>query len=65
MTFTFEKNVYAGDVKTEDGGQAKLLEFSDEALPVFVRVQSWAEDKKHHLFDTLVGSRVRITIETF
>ena len=65
MRLVFEQEVTPGDVKVEDGGQAKIVEFNDEDCPAFVRVQSWAEDGKHHLFDGLVGKRVRVTVETF
>jgi hypothetical protein len=35
--------------------------FVSETL--FVRVQSWDEEKAHHDFRRLVGKRVRVTIE--
>lgn len=65
-TWIFEQNVEPSDVKVEDSGQAKITEFSNaDATGIFVRVQSWAENGKHPDFDQMVGTRVRITIETF
>lgn len=64
-TWIFDQKVEPDDVKTEDGGQAKVLEFNNEESTLFLRVQSWAEDKRHPDFDQLVGKRVRITVETY
>lgn len=51
-------------VTTEDGGQAKVVEFDLNATgPLFVRVHSWDPSKKHDQFNTLIGKKIRITIE--
>lgn len=65
MKLVFEQFVEPSNVKSEDGGQAKITEFSDDDCPVFVRVQSWSEAKMHVLFNEMVGTRVRVTVETF
>ncbi len=49
----------------EDGGMARIAEISDEKSALFVRIQSWHEDKvpSHPEADKLEGKRVRVTIE--
>lgn len=64
-TWIFDQQVEPADVKTEDSGQAKILEFDNDSNTLFVRVHSYAENKQHPDFDQLVGKRVRITVETY
>jgi hypothetical protein len=65
MKLIFEHFVEPTDVKTEDSGQAKIIQVDDNDLPVFVRLQSWDESTKHPLFNRIIGKRVRVTVETF
>lgn len=54
--------------KSEDSGCALILddlggtEFMGDGF-LFVRVQSWDDDKKHPLLNSLAGKTIRITIE--
>lgn len=61
-------DIDAKDFKSEDGGMALILDdlggievHGDDCL--FVRLQSWDDDKKHPLMNSLIGKKVRITIE--
>lgn len=61
-------DVEAKDLKSEDGGMALILNnlggievHGDGCL--FVRLQSWDDDKNHSLMNSLAGKTVRITIE--
>lgn len=84
MKIIFEQVMLPDEVRTEDGGCAKIWYCDrhvdgpdgDEVISkVFVRFQSWDEDnwaerdeagkpQEHKLFDSLIGKRVRITIES-
>jgi len=35
----------------------------DEINPFFVRLHSWSTKQEHKTFDSLIGKRVRITVE--
>ena len=58
-------------IKFEDSGNAAIM-YLPEADPVerggdgcfFVRLHSWDAAQKHSLFRSLMGRRVRVTIET-
>ena len=61
-------DVEAHHLKSEDGGQALILkDFGGTELEgdgsLFVRVQSWDDDKEHPLMNSLVGKTIRITVE--
>jgi hypothetical protein len=64
-TWVFEQNVEPGDVKVEDSGHAKIVEIGNDRSDLFLRLQSWADDGKHGEFDQIIGTRIRITVETF
>lgn len=54
------------DPESDDGGAALIAEFSregDEDTSIFVRLQSWDENKLHPEMRPLIGQRIRITIE--
>jgi hypothetical protein len=55
------------DVKTEDGGCAKIATLLDEADNeddgIYARIVSWSEKKDHSLFDSFIGKKVEITIK--
>lgn len=64
----YEAQVDASDVKIEDGGRAKIIYdvFSyggEGGASLWPRIHSWDDEKKHEEFQTLVGKRVRVTIE--
>ena len=59
-------------IKTEDNGRAmimyagdeeplKLVGYDDHCL--FVRLHSWDESRQHRTFKSLMGRKVRITVE--
>lgn len=51
-------------VETEDGGAALIAEISPpQGAPLFVRVQSYDESHAHAAMKTLIGQRVRVTVE--
>ena len=57
------KGYVAGEasVETEDGGMAKIADFSDASGDgMFVRVQSW---NNHTDFDKMLGKLVQVTVE--
>ena len=56
-----EKNAM---IEKEDGGCAMIATISDDdETGVFIRVQSWDDNKEHEDFKSLIGKKVRITIE--
>lgn len=58
-----ETEVSTYDVETDDGGMAKILEI-DLTNELFVRIQSWNEEKVHKEFTELINSKkIKITIE--
>lgn len=51
-------------IKQEDGGMALIGEIHEENdSQMFVRVQSWADDKQHTDIAPFLGKRVRVTVE--
>lgn len=55
-------------IESEDGGCAKILEVDNSAIEfdgdsLFVRIQSWDGDANHPVMDSMVGKRIRVTIE--
>lgn len=61
-------DVEAHHLKSEDSGHALLLndiggtELEGDSS-MFVRIQSWDDTKEHPLLNSLVGKKIRITIE--
>ncbi len=56
-----EKNAM---IDVEDGGCAMIAHIEDEAdVGMFVRIQSWDESKEHKDFKSLIGKKIRVTIE--
>jgi len=65
-TLVFTTTVRPDDVHIEDSGQSRTTELQcTERSKLFVRLLSWDEDRKHAEFNTLIGQRVRVTIETY
>jgi hypothetical protein len=63
--FVFGAFIKQGDVSVEDGGCAKIVRLNGACIEnLFIRLQSWNDDKEHPEFDYLIGRRVRVTIET-
>lgn len=63
----FETILKPEEVLKEDGGQAMVFTVSDpfqEENGLFVRIQSWDENKEHTEFKKFEGRKIRITIET-
>ncbi len=51
-------------VEAEDGGQAQIAEFATTSeTGLFVRVQSWDDQRKHAEMAQLLNKRVRVTVE--
>lgn len=79
MTVENKKIVLEGvidprDVDVEDGGCARIFALSDSRVErFFVCLHSWSEEQfgqplrvragKHPEFDSLVGKKVRVTVE--
>lgn len=64
------KFVFTGSldfINTEDKGKAKIGDLNlDQVEPddgLFVRIQSWSEQKDHHDFESLMHKKIRVTIE--
>lgn len=59
---------WENSIKTEDDGVAKIAEYDNQGdygdTKLFVRFQSWDEDKEHEEFNKFSNRKVRITIET-
>jgi hypothetical protein len=67
VTSIMQFETEAAEIKYEDSGQAAIIEIGnpddDEEAP-FVRLHSWrAETREHPYLDSLVGRRVRVTVE--
>jgi hypothetical protein len=63
----FEKKLNTEEMTKEDGGQAMIFTISEpfeEENGMFVRIQSWDENKEHKELKKFEGRKVRITIET-
>ena len=57
------------EFKKEDGGMALIATLVNESdqdndKGVFVRLQSWDEDKEHEVARSFEGKKVRVIIET-
>lgn len=51
-------------VEVQDGGQAQLVEFANPIeTGLFVRVQSWDDQREHAEMAQLLNKRVRVTVE--
>ncbi len=58
-------------IDIEDSGCAKILHISDGTQSddgLFIRLQSWKDDKNHEAFDSLVngaleGKKIKVTVE--
>lgn len=65
--FVVECTLNENEIEIEDGGQAKIFSCcgeDDQDSGMFVKIQSWSEDGQHPEFDSFIGKKVRITIET-
>jgi len=58
--------ILPSEVIKEDIGQALIVDAAqnDEENGMFIRIQSWDENKEHTEFNSFVGRKVKITIET-
>ena len=67
MAKVFEETLTITELRSEDGGRALIVE-SDADIPsdenLFVRIQSWSDERRHLLLQSLAGKTVKITIET-
>ena len=69
VSITLVDRLEPEQVDTEDGGQAKIAHgfimntSVNPDIHFFVRLQSWDETKQHVLFNSLVGKKLRITVE--
>lgn len=55
-------------VSREDGGQAVIAEIENPDDPdpdegFFVKLQSWSERRHHPVIESLIGKRIRVTVE--
>ncbi len=54
-------------IRTEDGGQAKILTLDTNDLHLFIRLQSWDENDEHSEFEKFIqattGKNLKITFE--
>jgi hypothetical protein len=51
-------------VEVQDGGQAQLVEFANTSeTGLFVRLQSWDDQRQHAEISHLLNRRVRVTVE--
>ena len=53
-------------VESEDGGAARIYTISDDPEAesgMFLRIQSWDENKEHTDINNLIGKRIRVTVE--
>ena len=51
-----------GLVEYDDGRRAMIIELDGED-EVFVRLQSWDDEKKHPRLSSLIGKKIRVTVE--
>lgn len=58
------------NINSDDGGMALIIETEGysptddvDKTCVFVRFQSWDDDRKHILMNSLRGKKIRITVE--
>ena len=66
FSMTITETAKVEEVRTEDGGQAKILtlcEDREQENGIFIDVISWDDTKKHKEFSKLIGKKIRITIE--
>jgi len=65
MQIVFEDTLREEDIETEDYGHAKIVgvygTLEEDCL--FVKIQSWDDFKEHQMFKSLIGKKVRVTIE--
>lgn len=63
--FVFEGPIVPEEISREDGGQAVYVHIpsTDEACNLFVRLHSWNEQRDHMEMASLVGRKVRLTLE--
>ena len=62
----FEQDWEDIDLDIEDGGMALIYHIESSNIPdVFIRFQSWDDDKKHKIFNECFrGRKIKVTIET-
>lgn len=65
--YTIYSEIDPSEVETEDSGMSKIFHAGCEDYHddngMFVRIQSWDENKKHPQLSKFIGKRVRITIQ--
>jgi len=55
------------EVRKEDGGQALIFEMSEDMESesgIYIKIVSWDEEKNHTEFNSFIGRKIKITIET-
>lgn len=64
--FTFEQPWEEIDLDTEDQGMALIYNIENNYIPeLFIKIQSWDENKKHKIFnESIRGRKLKVTIET-
>lgn len=60
--------IQSKDISIEDSGMARihegeLVDEGDSDGCIFVRLQSWDDNKEHPIMSELVGNKIRITVE--
>ncbi len=67
--YVMSNTIEADDFKSEDSGEALIYEPYDYSEPVvgdgclFIRLQSWDSACVHTLLNSMVGKKIRITVE--
>lgn len=60
--YTFDGEFKLDDGRT-DGGRSLWGEMFKDDHPLFVRIMSWDESRQHKAIRTMVGRKVKVTIE--
>lgn len=68
MKLVSEKVLTFREIETEDSNMAWISQFGfgkdqQEETGIFVRLQSWCESRTHEKMSSMIGKRVRITVE--
>ena len=65
IIFQHDQTIRDDEFDVEDGGCAVICDFGgdDVVANMFVRVQSWDDDKQHEQFKKMIGHKVRVTVE--
>jgi len=64
MKCRYTLEAQTGPMKVEDGGQAGILEVSNESKSLFVRLHTFYESCVHPELTFLEGRKIRVTVET-